>query len=107
MTTPNIPIEGPYAPQVDDLYALLNHALDQQAKDNLTRRQEVLTQSIAYIKRTKQVVNSLHEIIELHKEVQKQQKELLRHCAAYIREPKTRNKDLILKAIEQHLENKP
>jgi hypothetical protein len=53
------------------------------------------------------VVNSLHEIIELHKEVQKQQKELLRHCAAYIREPKTRNKDLILKAIEQHLGSKP
>ena len=50
MTLHNIPIEGPYAPQVDDLYALLNHALNQQAQDNLTRRQEVLTQSIACMK---------------------------------------------------------
>jgi hypothetical protein len=95
--------EGPFVP---DLGALLQTKLDQINEDNLTQRQNALTRAIDYIHKTKTVINSLHEIIELHKEVQKQQKELLRHCAAYIREPKTRNKDLILKAIEQHLEKK-
>jgi hypothetical protein len=99
--------EGPFVP---DLAKLLNDFVNKQ-QDTLTQSQivqkQTLTRAIDYIHKTKTVINSLHEIIELHKEVQKQQKELLRHCAAYIREPKTRNKDLILNAIEQLLENKP
>jgi len=99
--------EGPFVP---DLAKLLNEIVNKH-EDDLTNgqivRKQTLTRAIDYIHKTKTVINSLHEIIELHKEVQKQQKELLRHCAAYIREPKTRNKDLILKAIEQHLGSKP
>jgi hypothetical protein len=99
--------EGPFVP---DLAKLLNEIVNKH-EDDLTNgqivRRQTLTRAIDYIHKTKTVINSLHEIIELHKEVQKQQKELLRHCAAYIREPKTRNKDLILKAIEQHLGSKP
>jgi hypothetical protein len=105
MTTGYTP-EGPFAP---DLAKLLNEAIKKD-EDYLTSsqivRKETLTRAIDYIHKTKTVINSLHDIIELHKQIQKQQKELLRHCATYIREPKPRNKDLILKAIEHHLEFK-
>jgi hypothetical protein len=102
MTTGYTP-EPPFAP---DLGALLQTKLDQINEDNLTQRQNALTRAIDYIHKTKTVIGALHDNITVRDALIKQQKELLRHCATYIREPKPRNKDLILKAIEQHLEFK-
>jgi hypothetical protein len=107
MTTPNIPVESPLSPM--NLGQLLNDLVDKQ-QDTLTQSQivqkQTLTRAIDYIHKTKTVINTLHEIIELHKEVQKQQRELLKHCLVQLENPKPRNQDLIVKAIKQHLEKK-
>lgn len=106
----------PEAPPAPDLGQLLNDMLEKQ-RDNLTQSQEaqkqtleiqkqMLVRAIDYIHKTKTVINSLHDIIELHKQIQKEQRELLKHCLNHIENPKPRNQDLIVKAIKHHLEGK-
>lgn len=109
MNHTNYAPEAPHAPNLNDLNPEANLTTNQHG-DNLTSGQDVQTQpattvaqAIEYIKRTKQVINALHEHIELQKQLSQQRAELLRHCLNYIEQPKPRNKDLIIKAIQNTL----
>lgn len=120
----NQPIEAPFAP---DLTRVVDELMSKMAKpkdnhnDNLTSSQDVLTtlssaetaslrstilQSMVYIKRTKQVINALHEHIELLTQLKINQRNLLKHCLTQLENPKPRNQELIINAIKQHLGEK-
>ena len=116
-TNPNN-IEGPFAP---DLTRVVDELFTKLKGDKVTESQDVLTtlssaetaslrstilQSMVYIKRTKQVIGVLHELVDNYKRQIQAQRELLKHCLTQHENPKARNQDIIVKAIRQHLEDK-
>lgn len=116
-TNPNN-IEGPFAP---DLTRVVDELFTKLRGDKVTESQDVLTtlssaetaslrstllQSMVYIERTKQVINALHEHIELLTQLKMQQRNLLKHCLTQLENPKPRNQELIINAIKQHLGEK-
>lgn len=115
------PIESPFAPDltqiVDELMTKMEKPVDKVTdgqnvlsttikRDNLQETRATIQQATEYIKRTKQVINTLHEIIDTLKQKDQLQKQLLKHCLTQLENPKPRNQDLIINAIKQHLGEK-
>lgn len=106
-------IESPFAPDLTDLDpsdTLTDSqdvlSLDINNKRILSENRTTIQQAIEYIKRTKQVINALHEHIELLTQLKMQQRNLLKHCLTQLENPKPRNQELIINAIKQHLREK-
>ena len=104
-------IESPFAPDLTDL-DLSDTLTDSQdvptilsPAENASLRSTLL-QSMVYIERTKQVINALHEHIELLTQLKMQQRNLLKHCLTQLENPRARNQELIINAIKQHLGEK-
>jgi len=77
-----------------------------RTRNLLASHRTTIQQAVEYIKRTKQVINALHEHIELLTQLKMQQRNLLKHCLTQLENPKPRNQELIINAIKQHLGEK-
>ena len=116
-------IESPFAPDLTDLdpsdtltdsQDVLNMEIqnskarvaNHRTRKLLDSHRTTIQQAIEYIKRTKQVINALHEHIELLTQLKMQQRNLLKHCLTQLENPKPRNQELIINAIKQHLGEK-
>jgi len=116
-------IESPFAPDLTDLdpsdtltdsQDVLNMEIqnnkarvaNHRTRNLLASHRTTIQQAVEYIKRTKQVINALHEHIDLLNQKDRLQRDLLKHCLTQLENPKPRNQELIINAIKQHLGEK-